>query len=261
MAEDLSRQSALWVISALNSVNSELAPPLLGVPSKFWEGYEKVRHWVGQLTLPTGLGTCCMYTLVLGALSSSLLWLGCTLYSRTPEKMLLHLCPIGLQGVYMGPPQAHLPWWPMLSSLLSYATSEQETPGCLPQLRAPREQNAQTNLAVLWHSASKMRSKAASRYRPPSLLLCYPPPHLPFLSPDKMCFRAEHIGSYVLMIKHFPQVCCYGRNIGFPYSGARHEDTKALSDNLLHLLGVWKSISNLKSWKMTLCCVLPFLKL
>lgn len=51
----------------------------------------------------------------------------------------------------------------------------------------------------------------------------------------------------VLMIKHFPQVCCYGRNIGFSYPGARYEDTKALCDNLLHLLGVRKSILNLKS--------------
>lgn len=68
--------------------------------------------------------------------------------------------------------------------------------------------------------------------------------------------RAEPSGFYVLRMKHFPQICCNDRNICFQYPGARHWDTKALSDNRLFLREVWNSILNLKSWKVIFYVVL-----
>lgn len=84
-------------------------------------------------------------------------------------------------SAYMRLPLANLSSSPMLSCLLLDIKAKQETE---PQGKF-RALNARTHLGVPWHSALQTGPKAAGQ-RPPTLLLCSPPPWLSFLSTPRL---------------------------------------------------------------------------
>lgn len=119
---------------------------------------------MGQLIPTSGPGTRCLYILVLTAPPSSPLSLNCTLYSRTFEKTLLPLHPIGLQGAHVRPPQAQLSRRRTLSfSSPTIQKNRRDNFGAYhhsePQKKF-RAQNAQTG--VLWHPAFQTGPKAGA---------------------------------------------------------------------------------------------------
>lgn len=119
---------------------------------------------MGQLIPTSGPGTHCLYILVLSTPPSSPLSLNCILYSRTFEKTLLPLHPIGLQAAHVRPPQAQLSTCRMLSfSSPTLQRSRRDALGTYyhsePQKKL-KAQNAQTG--ALWHPAFQTEPKAAS---------------------------------------------------------------------------------------------------
>lgn len=116
----------LGVISALNSINAELAPPPLlrvGVVVLAQPKPGKVIKMRGigggHLALPASLSSSCMYLLTLSPVFKSPI-------TQPLGKTLLPLHPMGLQGAYVRPPLAHLARCPTLSCLLSYIKVKQK---------------------------------------------------------------------------------------------------------------------------------------